>query len=101
MEPQPKTPRCARSPHAALARVFCAFGLAMLHYTRVTAATVLVDGGVRYQAMDGFGTSFRVFDDPHVFDNFNPSTARAATVLTAAQQDQILDRLYTDLKLNR
>lgn len=49
--------------------------------------------------MQGFGTSERVFDDPHVFDNFNPDTARSLTVLTTAQQDEILDGLYRDLKL--
>jgi O-glycosyl hydrolase len=65
------------------------------------AATVFVDGGVRYQTMDGFGTSVRVFDDPHVFENFNPATGRAATVLTTAQQNEVLYRLYTELKLTR
>lgn len=77
------------------------FCLGTLLSSDVAAATVLVDGSVRHQTMDGFGSSVRVFDDPHVFDNFDPSTARAATVLTTAQQDQVLDRLYTDLKLTR
>lgn len=64
-------------------------------------AAVVVDGAVRFQTMDGFGSSVRVFDDPHVFDNFNPATGRAATTMTAAEQDEILDKLYTDLKLTR
>ena len=67
------------------------------------AATVVinVDGAIPFQRLDGFGSSERVFDDPHVFNNFNPATARAATVLTRPQQDEVLDRLYLDLKLTR
>ena len=65
------------------------------------AVTVAIDGNVRYQTMDGFGSSLRVFDDPHVFENFNPETRRAATVLTPAQQGEVMDRLYRDLKLTR
>lgn len=65
------------------------------------AADVTIDARTAYQRMDGFGTSERVFDDPHVFDNFNPGTARAATVLTVPQQDEVLDRLYLDLRLTR
>ena len=68
---------------------------------RKAVADVTIDGQVRYQTMDGFGSSNRVFDDPHVFDNFNAATGRAATVMTVAQQDQVLDRLYSDLKLTR
>ena len=65
------------------------------------AADVTVDARTVYQRMDGFGSSERVFDDPHVFNNFNPATARAATVLTPAQQDAVMDRLYVDLQLTR
>ena len=50
------------------------------------AVSVTVDGAVRYQTMDGFGTSLRVFDDPHVFENFDPVTRRAATVLTPSME---------------
>ena len=65
------------------------------------AASVAIDGTIRHQTMDGFGSSLRVFDDPHVFENFNPETRRAATVLTPAQQAEVMDRLYRDLKLTR
>ena len=66
------------------------------------AATVVsVDGGVKHQKMDGFGSSVRVFDDPHLFNNFDAATGRAATVMTTAQQDAIMDRLYRDLRLTR
>lgn len=62
-------------------------------------ADVAIDVRARHQTMQGFGTSERVFDDPHVFENFDPNTARAATLLTPAQQDEILDQLYTRLRL--
>ena len=86
---------------AAVASALSAIGLATFFCSGVGAATVLVNGQIRYQRMDGFGSSVRMFDDPHFFDNFNPSTGRAATVMTTAQQNQVLDKLYTDLKLTR
>ena len=67
----------------------------------IGAADVTIDARTVYQRMEGFGSSERVFDDPHVFNNFNPTTARALTVLTPAQQDEVLDRLYVDLQLTR
>ena len=45
-------------------------------YPIVGVAEVLVDGSVRYQTMDGFGSSERVFDDPHFFSNFNGNRDR-------------------------
>ena len=66
-----------------------------------SAADVTIDARTAFQRMDGFGTSERVFDDPHVFNNFNPATARSLTVLTTNQQDVVLDRLYIDLRLTR
>lgn len=44
--------------------------------SRVLLAVVTVDGSVRHQTMDGFGSSVRLFDDPHVFENFNAATGR-------------------------
>lgn len=64
-------------------------------------AEIAVDSRVRHQRIDGFGSSARVFDDPHVFDTFDPATGRAATRLTQSQQGEILDRLYRDLRLRR
>lgn len=69
--------------------------------SQTRAADVTIDARTIYQQMDGFGTSDRVFDDPHVFNNFNPATARALTVLSTNQQDAVLDRLYIDLRLTR
>ncbi|MEO7323219.1 MAG: hypothetical protein ABIW82_00150 [Dokdonella sp.] len=63
--------------------------------------TVAIDAAVTFQRMDGFGISSRVFDAPHLFNNFDPATGRALTVLTSQQQDAILDRLFVDLKLTR
>ena len=65
------------------------------------AADVTVDARTVFQRVDGFGASERVFDDPHVFNNFNPATARALTTLTTNQQNDVLDRLYVDLQLTR
>jgi glucuronoarabinoxylan endo-1,4-beta-xylanase len=73
----------------------------MIAPERARAVTVTVDGLVRNQTMDGFGSSERAFDDPHVFENFNPATGRSLTLLTAPQQDEVLDRLYRDLRLTR
>lgn len=57
---------------------------------------VRVDPSVEYQTMQGFGSSARLFDDPHLFQIPNGRTS-----MTAAQQDEILDLLYEDLKLTR
>ena len=67
----------------------------------IQAATVTIDARTVFQRMDGFGSSERVFDDPHVFNNFNAATARALTVLTTNQQDAVLDVLYVDLQFTR
>ncbi len=63
--------------------------------------TIDIDAAKTFQTMQGFGTSIRLFDDPHLFDNFDPITQRAATTMTIAQKDEILDKLYNDLKLTR
>lgn len=55
----------------------------------------------QHQVMDGFGSTQRLFDDPHLFNNFNVATGRAATVLSSAQQDEILRALYTNLGFTR
>lgn len=79
-----------------------AVGVALMGALAVSrAAAVTVDARTVFQRMDGFGSSERVFDDPHVFENFNPATARALTVLTTNQQDTVLDKLYVDLQLTR
>jgi len=83
----------ARSAWVLLASGFSQLALAV--------DTVAVDAVVTFQRMDGFGMSSRVFDDPHLFNNFDPNTGRALTVMSAAQQDAVLDRLFIDLGLTR
>jgi O-glycosyl hydrolase len=51
--------------------------------------------------MEGFGSSVRVFDDPHVTETSDPRTGRSAVVITRAQEDELLDRLYRDLGFTR
>jgi hypothetical protein len=63
--------------------------------------TVNIDASKTFQTMQGFGTSERVFDDPHLTNTFDAATQRGAVVLSSAEQDDILDRLYVDLGLTR
>ncbi len=76
-------------------------GLLLAGFCASRAAEVTIDARNAFQRLDGFGASQRVFDDPHLFNNFNPATARALTVLTPAQQDAVLDKLFVDLRLTR
>ena len=66
-----------------------------------TNATVTLDPSQRFQTIQGFGATQRLFDDPHITDTFNPATARAAVIPPAADQVRILDALYRDLGLTR
>jgi O-glycosyl hydrolase len=56
-----------------------------------------------YQTIDGFGTSLRMFDDPHI--NGQPHDATTGgIVMTAAERDTIYDLLYSQTRgigLNR
>src|SRR5262249_5055949 len=54
-----------------------------------------------FQTMDGFGSSERLFDDPHVTETFDQRTQRSAVVLTRAEEDEVLARLYVELGLTR
>lgn len=56
-----------------------------------TEVTVIVGGKTVYQTMDGFGTTIRVFDDPHVFNNCNRATGRALMTIAETQENKILD----------
>lgn len=53
---------------------------------KLHGADVTVDARAVFQRMEGFGTSSRVFDDPHVDNNFDPATGRSATILTSADK---------------
>lgn len=67
----------------------------------VAPTTINIDAGTTYQTIEGFGSSERLFDDPHVTDTFSQATGRAAVTLTPEQQDEVLDKLYIDLGLTR
>ena len=64
-------------------------------------AVITLDGKARFQTMQGFGTSLRLFDDPRVTNTLDPTTKRGTVVVPASDQSQILDALYTDLGLTR
>jgi O-glycosyl hydrolase len=70
-----------------------------------TPVQVAIDARVTHQVMEGFGSSQRLFDDPHVIGG--PGTGEEtydrtkSLVITTAEQDEILERLYGDLGLTR
>jgi O-glycosyl hydrolase len=66
-----------------------------------SGAAVTVDPSSRFQTMQGFGTTERLFDDPHVTETFDPATQRAAAIPPAADQERILDALYVSIGLTR
>lgn len=59
------------------------------------SSLVSIDFDTRFQTIDGFGTTQRLFDDPHVTNTFDPLTKRAAVVVPAAEQAKILAALPT------
>lgn len=66
-----------------------------------STASITIDATKTFQTMDGFGSSERVFDDPHLTETFDPQTQRSAVILTRQQQDQLLNALYVDLGFTR
>jgi hypothetical protein len=54
-----------------------------------------------FQTMQGFGSTVRLFDDPHLSDTWNPITKRGSALLNKAQEDEILQLVYQDLGLSR
>lgn len=63
--------------------------------------TVTLDPSQRFQTVQGFGTTQRLFDDPHTTETFDPRTGRASAAPPAGDQQKILDALYVDLGLTR
>ena len=61
---------------------------------------VSIDLNIKYQKIDGFGSTVRLFNDPHVTETFDPLTKRAAVIVPAAAQKEILSRLYQDIGLS-
>jgi O-glycosyl hydrolase len=66
-----------------------------------TDVTVTLDPSQRSQTIEGFGTTQRLFDDPHTTETFDPATRRGAATPPASEQAKILDALYKDLGLTR
>jgi len=62
---------------------------------------VTIDPASRFQTMQGFGTTERLFDDPHVTETYDQVTQRAAAIPPAADQTKILAALYTQIGLTR
>lgn len=68
-----------------------------------SAGTIRVDAGTTYQTMDGFGTSMRLFDDPHL-NGLSNTASTGGLAMTGAQKDTIYDLLYSPTRgigLNR
>lgn len=57
------------------------------------AGTISVNAALTFQTMDGFGSSIRLFDDPHV-NGMSPEASVGGISMTAAQRDTIYDLLY-------
>ncbi len=63
--------------------------------------SITIDTSIVYQRMDGFGTSVRVFNDPHIIGGAVSDPIADGLVISAAEEDVILDLLYVDLGLTR
>jgi glucosylceramidase len=65
--------------------------------------TISITPSVTFQTIDGFGSSARNFDDPHV-NGLSPTASSGGIITTAAQRDDIYDLLYDPVRgigLNR
>lgn len=49
---------------------------------------------MKYQTMDGFGTSMRLWDDPHL-NGMSPIASTGGIIMTDAEKDTIYDLLYS------
>jgi len=64
-------------------------------------AVITVNPATRYQTMQGFGASMKLFDDPRTTGTLDPATKRGTAVPSVVDQGTILGELYTDLGLTR
>uniref|UniRef100_UPI00404857FE T9SS type A sorting domain-containing protein n=1 Tax=Mariniflexile sp. TaxID=1979402 RepID=UPI00404857FE len=60
-----------------------------------------IDANNVYQTMDGFGTSLRVFNDPHIIGGTTSAPITAGLTISTEEEDGILNLLYNDLGLTR
>ena len=65
------------------------------------ASVIAIDPKTRFQTMQGFGASVRLFDDPRVTNTMDPVTKRGTGGVPPENQQPILGTLYTDLGLTR
>jgi len=63
-------------------------------------AMIVIDSKLRFQTMEGFGSTERVFDDPHLCNCWDPQRQRGAIIPPAAQQE-IMRLIYDNLGLTR
>jgi O-glycosyl hydrolase len=89
---------CKDGPAAITGSASCAANPVSLPATDVT---VTLDPSQRFQTIQGFGTTQRLFDDPHTTETFDPATRRASATPPTGEQEKILDALYVDLGLTR
>jgi O-glycosyl hydrolase len=65
------------------------------------AAVVTLDPKTKFQTMQGFGASMRLFDDPRTTNTSNPATGRGIAVPSDIDQNTLLDLVYVDAGLTR
>ncbi len=67
--------------------------------------TVTIDGAKTRQTMDGWSTQERLWDDPHLTDRPKPPRpgefVRSAVDIPASAQNEILHKMYRELKLTQ
>ena len=80
-----------------------AIALACLNFIPLSnAATVTIDTSRTYQIMEGFGSSQRLFKDPHIIGGADSDQDSANGLdITPAATDTILKKLYSELGLTR
>ena len=64
-------------------------------------STVVLNAAKKFQTMQGFGASMRLFDDPRVTNTLDPVTKRAVAIPTDLDQRLMLDALWLDAGLTR
>lgn len=84
-------------------KILTILSLGILSSTGLTAQNVSINiNAINVnQTMEGFGSSLRVFNDPHVIGGTTSDPITAWLVISAAAEDTILNLLYNELGLTR
>ncbi len=84
-------------------KIITAVGLILSGSILLTAQNVNIDIDAQkvYQTMDGFGTSLRVFNDPHIIGGTTSDPITTGLVISTTEEDTLLDLLYDRLGLTR